>query len=227
MAREQVGLFDGLSEGERDRILAEYFSPVTDVRGDISVRNFAWISHGAVNICIRIQRERSKDQLIEVVLDKLEEGTFLNEVVTLWPHDGPTAYPVAAGQCRIRYLRRPDYVLGEATSADVLRNLIREYPQVAMNVIAEMGRRLRRTRRLIPAHPDGRVALYLLEEADQDGLLNTYQSKVDVIKESVGISENAVRKTLSQLEGAGIISRDNYGIITIRDRIALETHLTI
>jgi hypothetical protein len=226
MTRRQVGLFEHLSDLERNNVLAEYFLAETNFRGT-SVRGFAWISRGEVKICVRIQRERSKDQMTEVVLAKLAQGTFFGEVITLWPSVGPTAYVLAGRKCAVRYLRRPDYGRGEKTTTDVFRNLIKDYPQIAMNVIGEMGRRLGGTGRLVPAHPDGRVALYLKEMADRQGFLNVQESRVDVIQESLAISETAVRNALNSLEEAGTIMRDNYGAIIVQDLTALDSHLIL
>jgi len=227
MASQQVGLFDGIDDSERDEILTEYFAADTNVRGQISVRGFTWIAQGEVRVCVRIQRERSKDQLTEVVLDRLGEGTFFGEIVALAPKAGPSAYTLAAKQCTLRYLRGPRQDHREMTSTDVLRNLIGEHPQVAINVIAEMGRKLRRTNRLIPVHPDGRVALYLREATYQREALSSEESRVDSIQESVAISETAVRNALSNLEAAGAIRKDNHGVITIKDRSVLESHLVL
>lgn len=226
MTRRQVGLFEGLSDLERENVLAEYFFAETNFRGT-SVRGFAWITHGEAKICVRIQRERSKDQMTEVVLAKLVQGTFFGEVIALWPSIGPTAYVLASRQCTIRYLRDPDYSRGEKTIADVFRNLIQNYPQIALNVISEMGRRLAGTGRLVPAHPDGRVALYLKETANSQGSLSAQESRVDVIQESLAISETAVRNALNNLESTGTIKRDNDGAITVQDLNTLDSHLIL
>ena len=46
--------------------------------------------------------------------------------------------------------------------ADVVLHLVEDYSLVALNIIREMGRRLRRTNRFIPRHAEGRVALLSL-----------------------------------------------------------------
>jgi CRP-like cAMP-binding protein len=226
MTRQQVGLFQDLSGTEQDNVLSKYFMAETNFRGT-SVHGFAWISRGEAKVCVRIQRERSKDQITEVVLAKLTQGTFLGEVIALWPSVGPTAYVLASRQCTVRYLRHPDHRRGEKTTADVFRNLIQDYPQIALNVISEMGRRLRGTGRLVPAHPEGRVALYLKEAADRHGFIEVQDSKVDVMQEALAISETAVRNALNKLEGTGAIRRDSTGAIIVQDLTELDSHLIL
>jgi CRP-like cAMP-binding protein len=226
MTRQQVGLFQGLSPAEQDDVLSEYFLAETNFRGT-TVQGFAWISRGEAKICVRIQRERNRDQITEIVLAKLSQGTFLGEIIVLWPSAGPTAYVLASRQCAVRYLRNPNHHRNENAAADVFRNLIQEYPQIAINVISEMGRRLRGTGRLIPAHPEGRVALYLKEAADRHGSIEVQDSRVDAMQEALAISETAVRNALNKLESSGIIKRTGNGAIIVQDFAELDSHLIL
>ena len=228
MTVEHVGLFDNVGLELRDEILAVFFPQrVEDFVGRVRYTSLTWIAQGEVEARVYIQRERTKRELTEVVLDKITAGGFFGEVLAFSPGGRSAAYMLAVSRSTLYYLRDPSASDGEQTPSDVMRGLIARSPQVALNMIAEMGRRIRHANRLIPAHPDGRVALYLLEVADPGGLVTTHDSRIDVIQRSVAVAESAVANALRRLESAHVISKDGRGNIMIRDRPALASHVVL
>jgi len=227
MARQQVGLFDNI-EGSLQDILDEYFPDVEEgVVGRIGIRTLTWIAEGKVQIGIQVQRERSEGKLVDVLLEVLKEGTFFGEIIAFNPDSRPSAYVHASQVCTLRYLRAPRQDRDETTPADVLRHLIDTEPQVAINMIAEMGGRLRRATRMIPVHPQGRVAGYLLQTADRKLSLSLDESKVDVLQEATGVAKSAISKKLNDMENARTINRNKDGTITIVDPSLLWEHFVL
>lgn len=224
-------LFENIDKSEKLSILKEYFSTVLQVpKGDrVPVeQGLSYIQKGIVSVYVTITAARGGSSR-KVRLADLSIGQFFGETVALVPGRQRSADLVAARECRVRALREPNSV-DEHTQIDVFRNLIGKYPQIGINLGAELSRRLRRTNRLVPTHPRGRVALLLLETANEEdptaAIPRLQNMTPGAIVDAAGVSRNAVIHTLTKFEQEQVVQREG-DAITIIDRNKLAQEILI
>jgi CRP-like cAMP-binding protein len=114
--------------------------------------------------------------------------------------------------------------------ADRFHGLLRQHPEIASAVVADLGRRLRRMVALIEKislrDVAGRVALTLMEHADRAGALHDdgeFQLAVtqERLAAELATSRESVSRALNRLVRDGIIAREGSSV-RIRDRAGLE-----
>jgi CRP-like cAMP-binding protein len=224
-------LFENIARNEKLSILKEYFSRVLQVPKGERVpveQGLSYIQKGIVSVYVTITATRGKTSR-KVRLADLGVGQFFGETVALVPDRQHSADLVAARECRVRALREPNSV-DEYSQTDVFRNLVGKYPQIGINLGAELSRRLRRTNRLVPTHPRGRVALLLLETANEEDPTATIPRLQNMtpkaIVDAAGVSRDAVINALRKFEEEQVVQREG-DAITIIDRNKLAQEILI
>ena len=150
----------------------------------------------------------------EVVLSVLGEGAFFGEMALL--DDEPrSAHVIALDDSRLLLLRREDF-----------RNRLRASPELAITLLRELSRRLRRADdrigSLVLLDVSGRVADLLLQSAaEEKGDLITRRLTHHLIGQMIGASRETVSRTMRDFVERGLIGVKGRQI-TILDRPALE-----
>jgi len=150
----------------------------------------------------------------EVILSVLGEGEFFGEM-SLLDDEPRSAHVIAMEDSDLLVLRREDF-----------EGLLTTQPQIALALLREMTRRLRRADEKVGAlvllDVTGRVARLLLELADDSGGdLITRRLTHHTIAQMVGSSRETVSRTMRDLVSRGHIAV-NRREIQIRDRAALQ-----
>jgi len=221
-------LFEDLGN-DKNAILGHYFPIEREVQKGEHIPvdgGLSYIEEGAVGVNITVSASRRKGTK-SVRLADLSVGQFFGETAVLAPGLSPATDLVATKHCRLRTLRPPNGE-DEHSQTDVFRKLIGNYPQLGVNLCVEFSRRLRRVNRMIPVHPRGRVALLLLEVANEEdpttAILRLGHMPLRDIVDATGISVGAVRRTLREFEGEKTILREGE-VITILDRNLLAREI--
>ncbi len=150
----------------------------------------------------------------EVILSVLGEGEFFGEM-SLLDDEPRSAHVIAMEDSDLLVLRREDF-----------EGLLTSHPQIALALLREMTRRLRRADEKVGAlvllDVTGRVARLLLELADDSGGDHiTRRLTHHTIAQMVGSSRETVSRTMRDLVSRGHIAV-NRREIQIRDRAALQ-----
>lgn len=224
-------LFENIDRAVKISILKEYFSRVLKVSKGERVpvgQGLSYIQKGIISVYVTITAARGRTAR-KVRLADLSIGQFFGETVALVPGHQHSADLIAAKECRVRALREPNRI-DEHSQIDVFRNLIGRYPQIGINLGAELSRRLRRTNRLVPTHPRGRVALLLLETANEEdptaSIPRLQNMTPKAIVDAAGVSRDAVIHALNKFEQEQVVQREG-DAITIIDRNKLAQEILI
>ena len=150
----------------------------------------------------------------EVILSVLREGSFFGEMALI--DDQPrSAHVIAMQDSTMLMLRREDF-----------QSRLRTSPEVAIALMRELSRRLRRADEkigsLVLLDVNGRVAdliLRLAEEEDGDRI--TRKLTHHVIAQMIGSSRETVSRTMRDFVERGLIAVTRKEV-AIRDRAALE-----
>ena len=150
----------------------------------------------------------------EVILSVLGPGEFFGEMALI--DDEPrSAHVIAMDDSALLVLRREDF-----------QGLLAETPAIALSMLRELTRRLRRVDEkvgsLVLLDVNGRVASLLLElsqEAGGDRI--TRRLTHHTIAQMIGSSRETVSRTMRELVDKGFIEVSRRDIV-IRDRAALE-----
>lgn len=150
----------------------------------------------------------------EVILSVLGEGEFFGEM-SLLDDEPRSAHVIAMEDSDLLVLRREDF-----------EGILATNPQIALALLREMTRRLRRADEKVGAlvllDVTGRVARLLLELADDSGGDRiTRRLTHHTIAQMVGSSRETVSRTMRDLVSRGHIAV-NRREIQIRDRAALQ-----
>ncbi len=150
----------------------------------------------------------------EVILSVLGEGSFFGEMALI--DDEPrSAHVIAMEDANLLVLRREDF-----------QARLRASPEVAIALLREMSRRLRRADEkigsLVLLDVNGRVADLLLRTADDEGG-NHITRKIThhVIAQMIGSSRETVSRTMRDFVERGLIQVSRKDIMLL-DRHALE-----
>ncbi|MEP6574211.1 MAG: Crp/Fnr family transcriptional regulator [Gemmatimonadota bacterium] len=150
----------------------------------------------------------------EVILSVLGEGSFFGEMALI--DDQPrSAHVIAMADASVLVLRREDF-----------QTRLRASPEVAIALLRELSRRLRRADEkigsLVLLDVNGRVADLLLRFAEEEGG-DKITKKVThhVIAQMIGSSRETVSRTLRDFVERGLISVTRKDI-SLMDRPALE-----
>jgi len=144
----------------------------------------------------------------EVILSVLGEGSFFGEM-SLLDDEPRSAHVVAMADASLLQLRRDDF---EAR--------LRSSPDVAIGLLRELSRRLRRADdtigSLVLRDVNGRIAHLLLEMADEEGSDRiTRRLTHATLAQMVGASRETVSRTLRSLVNAGVLRVNRREIVLL------------
>ena len=150
----------------------------------------------------------------EVILSVLGPGEFFGEM-SLLDDEPRSAHVIAMEESDLLVLRREDF-----------EGILTEHPKIALALLRELTRRLRRADEKVGAlvllDVTGRVARLLLELADDSGGDRiTRRLTHHTIAQMVGSSRETVSRTMRDLVSRGHIAVSRREI-QIRDRAALQ-----
>ncbi len=151
----------------------------------------------------------------EVILSVLGEGDFFGEMALI--DDEPrSAHVIAMKDSALLVLRREDF-----------QARLRASPEVAISLMRELSRRLRRADEkigsLVLLDVNGRVADLLLRLAEEEGGDRiTRKLTHHTIAQMIGSSRETVSRTMRELVGRGVIEVTRKDI-TLTDRPALRS----
>ena len=149
----------------------------------------------------------------EVILSVLGEGTFFGEMALL--DDEPrSAHVIAMEDSTVLALRREDF-----------RARLRNSPEVAIALLRELSRRLRRADdqigSLVLLDVNGRVAELLVRLAEEEGGDRiTRKLTHATIAQMIGSSRETVSRTMRELQDRGLVAVTRQDI-TLTDRSGL------
>jgi CRP/FNR family cyclic AMP-dependent transcriptional regulator len=149
----------------------------------------------------------------EVILSVLGEGTFFGEMALL--DDEPrSAHVIAMEDSAVLALRREDF-----------RARLRNSPEVAIALLRELSRRLRRADdqigSLVLLDVNGRVAELLVRLAEEEGGDRiTRKLTHATIAQMIGSSRETVSRTMRELQDRGLVAVTRQDI-TLTDRSGL------
>ena len=208
----KVPLFAGLGEGDLTAF-AELTRERSYPKGSVIVFEddpgdaLYLVAAGQVKVVIIAEDGR------EVILSVLGEGSFFGEMAVI--DDEPrSAHVIAMEDSGLLVLRREDFYAR-----------LRSSPEVAIALLREISRRLRRADEkigsLVLLDVNGRVAHLLLRMADDEGGDRiTRKLPHHTIAQMIGSSRETVSRTMRNLVERGIIQVTRKEI-TLRDRRSL------
>ncbi len=149
----------------------------------------------------------------EVILSVLGEGSFFGEMAVI-DEEPRSAHVIAMEDSNLLVLRREDF-----------HARLRQMPEVAISLLKELSRRLRRADEkigsLVLLDVNGRVAHLLLRMADEEqGDRITRKLTHHTIAQMIGSSRETVSRTMRNLVERSIIQVTRKDI-TLKDRQAL------
>lgn len=150
----------------------------------------------------------------EVILSVMGPGEFFGEM-SLLDDEPRSAHVIAMEDSSLAVLRREDF-----------EGLLTSSPQIALALLRELSRRLRRADEkvgsLVLLDVQGRVARLLLDMAGEEGGERiTRRLTHHTIAQMIGSSRETVSRTMRDLTDKGLIAVQRRDIV-IRDRAALE-----
>jgi len=141
----------------------------------------------------------------EVILAMLNEGDFFGEMALL-DGESRSANVIALEKTEVLTLNRADFLV-----------VLHDYPQIAIQLLKEMGHRLRKSDRQIASlslsDAEKRIALCILRFADEQGIIRRGQvniPKVPIqqdIANMAGTSRETVSRAINLLEKEQYIKR--------------------
>ena len=164
-----------------------------------------FVTEGSVKIT-RLSKEGR-----EVILAILNDGDFFGEM-SLLDGESRSANVIALDDTKVLTLNRNDFLL-----------VIKEYPQIAIQLLKEMALRLRKSDRQIASlslsYAEKRIALCILRIAEEQGVIQ--KGHVSIPKAPIqqdianmsGTSRETVSRALKLLEKEGFIQRNGRELI--------------
>jgi CRP/FNR family transcriptional regulator, cyclic AMP receptor protein len=209
----KVPLFKNLSQREVAAICSAML-PRTFGAGETVVhqdegesRSFFIIAEGSVNIAVLSSEGK------QTILTRLRTGDFFGEMAIL---DGEprSASVVAAEECMLLVLYRKPFL-----------DILQRFPKIAIQMLVEMSRRLRRTNRHINTLSlmsiYGRVSDIILrlakEQGEREGKFVVIRGRPthQVLADMVGASRETVSRILSQLQKRQYIAIDRDKLVIL------------
>lgn len=207
----RVPLFAGLSDDQRG-ILAEWFEVSDPSAGT------ALISEGAAGYSFYVLLDGAAEVTVEgETVATYGPGDFFGEMAIL--DDGPrSAHVIAMEESNLLILRRDDFYAR-----------IRAMPEVAISLLKEISRRLRRADEkigsLVLLDVNGRLAHLLLRLAEEEqGDRITRRLTHHTIAQMIGSSRETVSRAMRGLVERSVIEVTRSDIL-LRDRTALRSAL--
>ena len=149
----------------------------------------------------------------EVILAMLNEGDFFGEM-SLLDGESRSANVIALEQTKVLTLDRNDFIA-----------VVNDYPQIAVQLLKELARRLRKSDRQIASlslsDAEKRIALCIIRFADEQGVIQN--GKVSIPKTPIqqdianmaGTSRETVSRALGLLEKEDLIERHGRELIIL------------
>jgi len=212
----RVPLFESLSEADLQSF-AELVRERSYPRGSVIVFEedpgdaLYVVAAGQVKVVLVAEDGR------EVILSVLGPGSFFGEMAIL--DEGPrSAHVIAMEESNLLILRRDDF-----------HARLRAMPEVAISLLKEISRRLRRADEkigsLVLLDVNGRLAHLLLRLADEErGDQITRRLTHHTIAQMIGSSRETVSRAMRGLVGRNVIEVTRTAIL-LRDRAALRAAL--
>lgn len=202
---QTVSLFWDLTEEELGYISDKMVSRHYDIHQMILLEESEgeqcfFVVRGSVKIT-RISKDGK-----EVILAILNEGEFFGEM-SLLDGESRSANVIALDKTEVLTLNRTDFL-----------NVLKKYPQIAIQLLKEMAHRLRKSDRQIASlslsDAEKRITLCILRIADEQGIIK--KGDVSISKAPIqqdianmsGTSRETVSRALKILEDEGFISRN-------------------
>ena len=207
-----IPYFTGLSQATLDS-LGKYFFEKKAERGEIllfegeSAEALYFVVDGAVKVFKTSQD--GKEQILQII----RPGESFNDV-PVFGGDVNLTSAEAMGKVVLNYIKKSD-----------LETVLREFPQVSLNVIHVLSERVRQLVSLVEdlsfRQVTGRVAKMLLEYAG-DGSGDRPRLTQQEMAAMIGTAREMVGRSLKSLEEEGMIRIDRHRIV-VADINALKT----
>lgn len=202
---QSVSIFWDLNEDElghiADKMVAKHFENGNYIfLEDSEGEQCFFVLEGSVKVT-----RLSKDGR-EVILAMLNEGDFFGEM-SLLDGESRSANVIALEKTKVLTLDRNDFI-----------EVVNDYPQIAVQLLKELARRLRKSDRQIASlslsDAEKRIALCIIRFADEQGLIQN--GKVSIPKTPIqqdianmaGTSRETVSRALGLLEKEDLIERN-------------------
>ena len=209
---QSVSIFWDLNENDlghiADKMVAKHFENGNYIfLEDSEGEQCFFVLEGSVKVT-----RLSKDGR-EVILAMLNEGDFFGEM-SLLDGESRSANVIALEKTKVLTLDRNDFI-----------SVINEYPQIAVQLLKELARRLRKSDRQIASlslsDAEKRIALCIIRFADEQGVIQN--GKVSINKTPIqqdianmaGTSRETVSRALGLLEKEDLIERNGRELIIL------------
>ena len=209
---QSVSIFWDLNEDElghiADKMVAKHFENGNYIfLEDSEGEQCFFVLEGSVKVT-----RLSKDGR-EVILAMLNEGDFFGEM-SLLDGESRSANVIALEKTKVLTLDRNDFIA-----------VVNDYPQIAVQLLKELARRLRKSDRQIASlslsDAEKRIALCIIRFADEQGVIQN--GKVSIPKAPIqqdianmaGTSRETVSRALGLLEKEDLIERHGRELIIL------------
>ena len=209
---QSVSIFWDLNEDElghiADKMVAKHFENGNYIfLEDSEGEQCFFVLEGSVKVT-----RLSKDGR-EVILAMLNEGDFFGEM-SLLDGESRSANVIALEKTKVLTLDRNDFIA-----------VVNDYPQIAVQLLKELARRLRKSDRQIASlslsDAEKRIALCIIRFADEQGVIQN--GKVSIPKTPIqqdianmaGTSRETVSRALGLLEKEDLIERHGRELIIL------------
>ena len=209
---QSVSIFWDLNEDElghiADKMVAKHFENGNYIfLEDSDGEQCFFVLEGSVKVT-----RLSKDGR-EVILAMLNEGDFFGEM-SLLDGESRSANVIALEKTKVLTLDRNDFIA-----------VVNDYPQIAVQLLKELARRLRKSDRQIASlslsDAEKRIALCIIRFADEQGVI--LNGKVSIPKTPIqqdianmaGTSRETVSRALGLLEKEDLIERNGRELIIL------------
>ena len=209
---QSVSIFWDLNENDlghiADKMVAKHFENGNYIfLEDSEGEQCFFVLEGSVKVT-----RLSKDGR-EVILAMLNEGDFFGEM-SLLDGESRSANVIALEKTKVLTLDRNDFIA-----------VVNDYPQIAVQLLKELARRLRKSDRQIASlslsDAEKRIALCIIRFADEQGVIQN--GKVSIPKTPIqqdianmaGTSRETVSRALGLLEKEDIIERNGRELIIL------------
>ena len=209
---QSVSIFWDLNEDElghiADKMVAKHFENGNYIfLEDSEGEQCFFVLEGSVKVT-----RLSKDGR-EVILAMLNEGDFFGEM-SLLDGESRSANVIALEETKVLTLDRNDFIA-----------VVNDYPQIAVQLLKELARRLRKSDRQIASlslsDAEKRIALSIIRFADEQGVIQN--GKVSIPKTPIqqdianmaGTSRETVSRALGLLEKENLIERNGRELIIL------------
>ena len=209
---QSVSIFWDLNEDElghiADKMVAKHFENGNYIfLEDSEGEQCFFVLEGSVKVT-----RLSKDGR-EVILAMLNEGDFFGEM-SLLDGESRSANVIALEETKVLTLDRNDFIA-----------VVNDYPQIAVQLLKELARRLRKSDRQIASlslsDAEKRIALCIIRFADEQGVIQN--GKVSIPKTPIqqdianmaGTSRETVSRALGLLEKEDLIERHGRELIIL------------